>query len=741
MDFNTLLIYLPAADFTQPYPAIPYLAAYLRQKNENVTIKDLNIDAHAFILSDEFLNKCQQNVNRQFTLLNEKQSLNFVEQKHYLKCLEALGLNPQTLTPQHYLPGFKDKNRFFDFEEYQKNTELLTQALTLISAAYFPAQMEPAGYSTPFFLSSRADIIDQTDRNTNPFIEFYEETLIPLIEAARPNVIGMSVTYHSQILQLFAVADLIKKKFPGIHLCAGGAFLTRLVLNMPRKKMKTLFEFLDSIVLYEGESALYQLIVHLKSLDAGDKPYPHRRVPSIPNVILYDRPNYEIIFPPNDGCVENLDELPPPDFDGFPLDHYLSPEIVLPYAPTRGCYWNKCAFCHYGATKEGTARYRERSIEKITADMESLAAKYHINRFAFAIDVMSPALALKIADDMIKRKLSFQWNTELKIEKLFNPENSMKLKQGGCVSVAVGLESGSARILELIDKGCTPEIAAEVIQNLSDAGIGVQVMSFTNFPTETGDEALETIAFITGNKEYISLFTFGDFELLPGSKVFKNPQKYGIKNVRYGDGDEFRIRCLYDEKSESKSEMDADRVDSAYLDIAKAYAGLEFPFVGAVSTNHTFLYFGHLGKDIFKRLQVQERMQKAEPVEGRDGLSKPRLKPKVKIIEGHFSYREITESVNRSSASVKDAITRTGQSGRQVLYKILNKNNVFPSRSYFILWDDMKWMDLPVGVKQILDLCNGENSIQDIIESVGASDKEWVETVLNNFFSLNLLIV
>jgi anaerobic magnesium-protoporphyrin IX monomethyl ester cyclase len=431
---------------------------------------------------------------------------------------------------------------------------------------------------------------------------------------------------------------------------------------------------------------------------------------------------------------------PPPDFNGFPLDKYLSPKVVLPYAPTRGCYWNKCAFCHYGATKEGTAQYRERSIKKVVDDMEFLAARWKLNHFAFSIDVMSPAMALNIADEMIKRKLSYRWNTELKIEKNFTRENCKKLKQGGCLSVAICLESGSRRILELIEKGYMPQTAGEVIKNFSDAGICVQVMSFLDFPTETPGEAMETIRFISGNKEHISLFTLGNFELLPGSMVFKNPQAYGITNVGYGKWDEFKILCLYKEKEESKSETDAYFIDSAYLQAAEEYAGLEFPFAGAVSTNHTFLYFEHFGKDIFKNPGIQGDTGKEEAAETLDRLSGPALNPDIKIIEGNFSLREINESLEKNTNFLKDSMKKSGQSYRQALHKILNKNKVFSSHSFYILFDDMKWSELPGEVKEILDLCNGENLFKDIIESKGAGNKEFIENILNQLFSLNILI-
>lgn len=736
MDFKTLLVYLPAADFTQPYPAIPYLAGYLRHQGEKVTIKDLNIEGYEYILSKAFLEKCQQKVDQRIAFLAKKNSLDFLEQKEYLQCLEASGLHAKILEHGHYLSWFREKESFFNFQEYQENSALLKQALALISSAYFPTQVEAAGYTTPFFLSSRADIIGQTDMNTNPFIEYYQEQFLPLVAIEKPDLIGMSVTYPSQILQMFALSDLLKKKFPGIHLCAGGAFLTRLVLNMPRKKIKTLFEYLDSTIIYEGETALYKLVLHLQEKKAATVVPPV----SLPNIIYYDRSRYEIIFPHGEPLVEDLDELPPPDFDGFPLTHYLSPRVVLPYAPTRGCYWNKCAFCHYGATKEGTAQYREQSIDKILADMECLATKYQANHFAFSIDVMSPVLALKIADEMIEKKRPFLWNTELKIEKNYTQDNCLKLKQGGCVSVALGLESGCQRILELIEKGYTPQTAGEVIKNFSAAGICVQIMSFLDFPTETTAEAMETIEFISRHKEYISLFTLGNFELLPGSRVFKKPQAYGITNVRYSDGDEFRLLCLYKEKTESKLESDIDDIDSAYLQVAGEYAGLEFPFAGAVSTNHTFLYFEQCGKDIFKSPALLGGTRKSKFNQALGRLSRPRINPDRKIITGNFSLRQISASLEQGSQVIKESMKRSGISYRQALYKILNKSRVFASHAFYILLDDMKWSELPVEVKEVLDMCNGENLFKDIIEAKGAGDKELIEDILNQLFSLGILI-
>ena len=61
-----------------------------------------------------------------------------------------------------------------------------------------------------------------------------------------------------------------------------------------------------------------------------------------------------------------------PDFDGLALDKYFSPVLMFPYDPTRGCYWGKCTFCHYGLAEIGTASYRERAVETASRTWRAL---------------------------------------------------------------------------------------------------------------------------------------------------------------------------------------------------------------------------------------------------------------------------------------------------------------------------------------------------------------------------------
>ena len=84
------------------------------------------------------------------------------------------------------------------------------------------------------------------------------------------------------------------------------------------------------------------------------------------------------------------------------------------------------------------------------------------------------------------------------------------------MAVSVGFESGNQRILNLIDKGTTPAQVKQTIEAMHAADIGVQMLGFTGFPTETFEEARDSIDFLVDNRELWTFGGLGDFVLTLG---------------------------------------------------------------------------------------------------------------------------------------------------------------------------------------------------------------------------------
>src|SRR5205085_2968416 len=114
------------------------------------------------------------------------------------------------------------------------------------------------------------------------------------------------------------------------------------------------------------------------------------------------------------------------------------------------------------------------------------------------------------------------------MEKIFSDERCRKMMKAGCVCVSFGMESGNQRVLDLIDKGTKVQFMGETMRNFSQAGIAVQLMAFSDFPTETPEERAATIQFITENEPYWSTGGLGTFLLTGTSMIAKNPEKFGV---------------------------------------------------------------------------------------------------------------------------------------------------------------------------------------------------------------------
>lgn len=304
--------------------------------------------------------------------------------------------------------------------------------------------------------------------------------------------------------------------------------------------------------------------------------------------------------------MEDLKALPAPDFEGLPLDRYLAPRLVLPYDPTRGCYWGKCTFCHYGLAEVGTASYRERDVTVAVEHLRALSERHGTRHFYRSQDSVAPKTILKLSQAIIDAGLEIRWATDLKPEKVMTQERAETLRKAGAVACALGVESGSKRVLELIDKGAPPKVVADVIDHLAGAGIAAEAMCFTDFPTETHEEALQTFDFLERRKGNVAVYIVGEFGLTHGSLVAQSPERFDIAETWELAGDQLGLGIFFAPnhpwKSDDERAAEAERLD----ELSSAWALRSYPWAGAVSTAHTVLYYERFGANVFKDLAARE---------------------------------------------------------------------------------------------------------------------------------------
>ncbi|MFC7478886.1 B12-binding domain-containing radical SAM protein [Luedemannella flava] len=276
------------------------------------------------------------------------------------------------------------------------------------------------------------------------------------------------------------------------------------------------------------------------------------------------------------------------------------PRAVRLLLPSRGCYWNKCTFCDYGLNTDGpTSPWRQDTVDTMIRDVTELStfAKF----IYFSVDVLAPATILRFAEQVVDRGLDFRWGAEIRLEKYWSDERCELLRRSGCTAISVGFESANQRVLDLIDKGTRPAQVKQTITAMTKAGIGVQMMGFTGFPTETRDEALDSINFLLDNRDLWTFGGLGDFVLTPGAIVAKQPDRFGISNLRRPPQGDVSPVLFYDEPV---TEAAREEIGEAKKRLNRAH--YDRPWLGAVDTPHTFFYHDRYGTAV-RELLEQDR--------------------------------------------------------------------------------------------------------------------------------------
>jgi len=608
-EMRVALIYPPTCDLTAPYLALPTLTAFLRGQGVDVLQVDANLEAWDGLLAPAPLAEVSDRLERRLSELDRRPRLRHEDQLEYAALARTRGDSaavPAGISRAKAV--LRDEARFFDPDAYASAVATIDAALRSISAAHHPLHVDFTSYRTPFGLTRVEEVARASSPEANPFHVYVEETLVPRLREERCDVVGLSVCFPGQLQPAYAFALALKRSLPDVHLTCGGPGVTQMLIRLSGQSLAMALGPFDSACVFEGERTLLAL---LRALDEK------RPLREIPNVVVRDR-LLGARWLAGHGA-EDLRTLSAPDFDGLPLERYFAPRRVLPYDPTRGCYWGKCTFCHYGLAEVGTASYREREPAVVVDHLRALSARYGTRHFYFSQDSIAPKTAVKLAQAIADAGLDVRWATDLKPEKYLTPERAAVLRKGGAVACALGVESASPRVLRLIDKGAPPDVVSDVIAHLASAGIAAEAMCFTDFPTETHAEALETLDFLRLRREKVALYIVGEFGLTHGSLVARNPALFDIRETWGLDGDHFGLGIFFEPARPWKTDDERADVDARLTGLSEGWLLRSYPWAGAVSTAHTVLYYERFGPDVFKRLARRNAVARvfgAAPLQG-----------------------------------------------------------------------------------------------------------------------------
>ena len=654
-DLRVLLVFPPQGHPTQPHLALPSLKAWLVQHGfTRTTHWDLNLQTYDRLLSGERLSLAVDRIAARAARWesHDRAALAPADFDRFRLEADALAAGPYVAAQiDEAKAAIRDPLRFHDRDTYLWAMRTFEAGLKLISTEFWPALLTAHNYTQGTSIDNAADLFAGVDHPTqNMFREFFEQEALPRIERERPDVLGISVTYGSQLVPALTLATLMKARWPEIHVTLGGGMLAyvghRLAATRP------LFERVDSIAVYEGERPLLELCraVAASGGAEGARRGARPELSGVANLIWRDangapRTNGELVPLP-------IDELPCPDFSDLPLHDYFSGELVLPVAPTRGCFYEKCGFCTLYTAIGPT--YRERSVERLVSDLQTLQARHGTPYFYFIMDDLPPLMARRIPDAFEAAGLQIFWWCDARMdERDFNRESLPRLYAAGCRKLMFGFESGSQRVLDLVEKGTRLDEAQRVIRAAHEAGISATLYTMVGLPTETREEADATRAFIVRNADWIGEISLQVFNLDMVSPMYREPARYGIARVlddpRDGAVREDLARYLV---HESVSGMTREEVREAFESVLgaatealPALRGDNFLFYRYKS--HIFLWLCRRGRDVFRE-PAPRPARAARLADLRALPERVALREDARVVRLPFPYGRVREQLDRA---------------------------------------------------------------------------------------------
>ncbi len=353
------------------------------------------------------------------------------------------------------------------------------------------------------------DLVDlQMEKGTDA-----EKSLYERIDGAKVDMIGITA-YSTQFAHFKEVVELCKSCHSEVPVVVGGPLATysaRQVLTGTKA---------DICVKSEGDITIRRIVRSLDNLK-GVKGISYRE-------------GGEIVDNGDAAYVEDLDSIDFPPYHLFDMDRYFEGQGLYGDAPTkrtmsivtsRGCPYS-CNFCSMTFKN-----VRRRSIENVVEEIQFFIDKYGVDSIAFIDELVisSKKRGYEICEAL--GKLNIKWGCQGRVN-ICDKELLKTMKASGCTYVGFGVESGSQKILDAMNKKVKVDQSREAVANAIEAGLFVVVQMIFGYPGEDDDSIADTVDYFKrlnyyppypGSPANVSLIT-----PLPGSALYDDCVKDGI---------------------------------------------------------------------------------------------------------------------------------------------------------------------------------------------------------------------
>src|SRR3990167_7067246 len=335
---------------------------------------------------------------------------------------------------------------------------------------------------------SHGDRVEVLDVHAN---RLTDQEVIAALRKTKPKYVGISVLTN-MAKPAHYIAALCKKEVPDCTVIMGGVHAEALPERMLRNS------HVDGVGRGDGEELMLEILQQKPYAEIAGLSY---RLNNKVNKALdnYPMPAYHLV-----------------DFKKyFPAVGSYRRHPAINMLMTRGCP-GKCTFCNSAYTT-----LRSRSAASMVEQIKLLRYQYGIRQIQFYDDtftVMKKSV-LDFCQKLIDDKVDITWTAYIRGD-CFSEDMAEMMKKAGCHQVLIGIESGDARVLEMIQKPIHRERYKQTVEIAHRYGMEVRGSFIIGCQGETSESMRATLRFA---KELdIDLFQLSILTPYPGTQVYRD---------------------------------------------------------------------------------------------------------------------------------------------------------------------------------------------------------------------------
>lgn len=357
-------------------------------------------------------------------------------------------------------------------------------------------------------------IYDSTFRS---FIDFSMN-----LENSKPTYLGLYVNLMTRsnvlkIIKFIRESNVLKKTI----IILGGP-------DIRHHSKKYIEKGADFCIAGEGENTIFQLIKVLESNNS-------EKLSEVKGISYYNQ-SQNIVNTEEADFIKVLDEIPFPDFEMIDLDEYFSSWkkhhgfSSITISSMRGCPYS-CKWCSKSVFGQS---FRRRTATMVVKEIEKLQKQYKPDQFWIVDDVfnINKNWLIEFTNCIKERNIEIKYECICRAD-CMDDEVIKLLKESGCFRVWIGAESGSQKVLDLMDRKVKIGVAVDVIKKLKRSSIETGIFLMLGYPGEEEKDIMETLKFL--KKTSPDLFTITLSYPIPGTEFHKVVQDISpIKTGAWG---------------------------------------------------------------------------------------------------------------------------------------------------------------------------------------------------------------